>query len=31
LLMDVVKKRGLRPFGMYRVVLGLAVIAFVLL
>lgn len=31
LLMDVVKKRGLRPFGVYRVVLGLAVIAFVLL
>ncbi|HRV76199.1 MAG: undecaprenyl-diphosphate phosphatase [Candidatus Nomurabacteria bacterium] len=31
LLMDVVKKRGLRPFGAYRVMLGLAVIVFVLL
>lgn len=31
LLMDVVKKRGLKPFGIYRVVLALAVTLFVLL
>ncbi len=31
LLMDVVKKRGLKPFGIYRIILAIAVALFILL